>query len=159
MLDVSRPAFPIPTGFPSPDCMNRPHSRVRSHVPGQGCSLPVWLGLTAWLLGLRTPCITQLWTDSSSQLNILHLKVTSWEEPAALVRLIFSFSGWHKPHHYWCSFYLQTLKTWNFSLITQYLCSLVLQCMKFFFDEADGSLCPPLCLLYLDTWFFHLYLW
>lgn len=34
-----------------------------------------------------------------------------------------------------------------------------MQGMKFFFDEADGSLCPPICLWYLDTWFFHLYLW
>lgn len=53
----------------------------------------------------------------------------------------------------------ETLKKQNFSLITQCLCFVDLQGMRSFFDEADGSLCPPVCLWYLDTWFLHLYLW
>lgn len=52
------------------------------------------------LLGLRTPWIPQLWADSCSQCNKLYLKVTSWEEPAALAGFTFSLSGWHKPYHY-----------------------------------------------------------
>lgn len=61
-------------------------------------------------LGLSTPQIIQLRSDSCSQGNILYLKVMSWEEPAPLARLIFSLSGWHKPHHYGCSFYLLDLE-------------------------------------------------
>lgn len=68
------------------------------HVPGEG------------LLGLRTPQITRLWIDSCSQCNMLYLKVLRWEEPAALARLNFSLSGWHKPHHYCCGFYLLDLE-------------------------------------------------
>lgn len=70
-------AFPCTLDGALPPCM-----------PGEG------------LLGLRTPWIPQLWADSCSLCNILYLKVTSWEEPAALAGFIFSLSGWHKPYHY-----------------------------------------------------------
>lgn len=48
LLDVSRPAFPIPAGFPSPNCTSRPHCRERSHRPWQGYSLPARLGKVCW---------------------------------------------------------------------------------------------------------------
>lgn len=51
LLDVSRPAFPIPLGFPSPNCTSRPHSRERSHAPWQGYSLPVRLEKVCWDCG------------------------------------------------------------------------------------------------------------
>lgn len=103
LLDVSRPAFPIAAGFPSPNCMSRPHSRERSHTPWQGYSLPVWPRKDCWDWG---PYGLFSYGLTCSQCNTLYLKVMSWEEPAALARLIFPLSGWHKPHHYWCSFYL-----------------------------------------------------
>lgn len=48
VLDVSRPAFPIPAGLPSPNCMNRPHSREHSHALWLGFSLPVCLEKDCW---------------------------------------------------------------------------------------------------------------
>lgn len=50
----------------------------------------------------------------------------------------------------------QTLKIQNSSVLTQGLCSVVLQGLNFFFDEADGSLCPPLCYILAPSSF---YLW
>lgn len=87
VLDVSRPAFPIPAGFPRPNCTNRPHSRECSHVLWLGYSLPVHLGKDCWDWGPHgflsygltpVPSVTysiwrswagqsqQLWLDSSS---------------------------------------------------------------------------------------------
>lgn len=112
VLDVSRPAFPISAGFPSPNCMNRPHSREHSHAPWLGYSLPVCLGKDCWDWGPNA--FLSYGAGSCSQCNILYLKVTSWEEPAALAGFVFSLSGWHKPYHYPCSSYFWDLEKTKF---------------------------------------------
>lgn len=91
--------------------MSRPHSRECSHIPWQGFSLPVWLGRDCWDWGPQGLLSSGLPLVPSAT---LYLKIMSWEEPAALAGLIFSLSGWHKPHHYWCSFYLLDLENPKF---------------------------------------------
>lgn len=46
-LGVSKPAFPIPAGFPSPNCMSRSHTREGSHRPQKGYLLPACMGSAA----------------------------------------------------------------------------------------------------------------
>lgn len=125
--------FPFPLAFPAQIAWaDLTPGSVPTHPGGGTRSMTE----DSWDWG-GTLWITQLWIDSCSQGDVVYLKAVSWEEPAALPSLIFSLSGWHKSHHYWCSFYLVDLekiktfvlspsvyivkscRVWNFSLMRQ----------------------------------------
>lgn len=96
-LGVSKPAFPIPAGFPSPNCMSRSHTREGSHRPQKGYCMH---GKCCWDWGscrLLSCGLTPSHND---------VKIMSWEEPASVGVLIFSLSTWHKLCHCTWSFHL-----------------------------------------------------
>lgn len=123
--------FPFPLAFPTQIAWaDLTPGSIPTH-PGGGTHSLYDRGRTA---GIGDPMDCSV-VDSCSQGNIVYLKAVSWKEPAALPTMIFSLSGWHKSHHYWCSFYLldlekiktfllspsvyvlQSCRVWNFSLM------------------------------------------
>lgn len=148
-LGVSRPAFPIPTGFPSPNCMSRPHPKEGSHRPQEGCLL-----LHAWeaLLGLRILRITQLWIDSFLEWRGDH--ELGRASSCGCADLFIIYLAQALPLH----MRFVPSRSWKpKTFITQIICSVVLQVIKTLFEEENGSPCSPICLWYLGIYFFFFF--